>query len=274
MAAEDRTLVRYDDLYQDDQALHDQFSGAEPIKLQQNVMAAPSPQKEESGNEQEQEQEEERWRFDPSSGLFMDSHTQMFYDFTSGLFYNLLSREQTSPCYHWDPVSAKFLPVLVDRIVRFPKAEQADTLPEEEHKQEGTSIPQQAGAPSLLTRGGDRKEEAEANNVHTSTRESDEKEEEEEGEGEDEDEKKIAMRVRTRGVQERQSWFLSSCKDWTWDATSGSYFDPQTGLYYSPGSDLYMDYNAFPAAIYHRLSQNDYVEVMLPEVPQGSFSSG
>jgi hypothetical protein len=198
-------------------------------------------------------------KFDKSRGLFLDSYTGLYYDFAANLYYNLTSMEQTSPCYHWDPSSAKFLAVLVDRIVRF-----APLLrkPEDEETTQPTSS-SAPPPPPLPAASPEENAETEEGEIEDGEGEAGAEEEEEEEEKE-EDIEKLAMSVRMRGLKERQSWCTT--EDWKWDATSNTYYDIKTGLYYSPSSDLYMDYNAFPAAIYHRLSREDYVQVTPQEV--------
>jgi hypothetical protein len=245
-----RAVVSYDDLYDDDVA---QGTPAWTDADYSASRANPG----ESSTAQDEEGEEERLKFDKSRGLFLDSYTGLYYDFAANLYYNLTSMEQTSPCYHWDPASAKFLAVLVDRIVRFAP------LRKPSEDEETTTHPTSSSAPPLPAASPEENAETEEGEIEEGEGEVGAEEEEQEEE-EAEDVEKLAMSVRTRGLKERQSWCTT--EDWKWDATSSTYYDTKTGLYYSPSSDLYMDYNAFPAAIYHRLSREDYVQVTPQEV--------
>ena len=215
-----------------------------------------------NSNEDGIQQREERLKFDKSRGLFLDTYTGLYYNFAANLYYNLTSMEQASPCYHWDAASAKFLAVLVNRIVRFAgrRDKKEDTSEQEAAEEAKSHLPQ----PSL---GGESKEEEEAEEgeIEGDDEYEDQGRDGQEGEQQqEEDLEQLAMTVRARGLEERQSW--CNTEEWKWDATSNTYYDTKTGLYYSPASDLYMDYNAFPAAIYHRLSRDDYVEVAPQEV--------
>jgi len=233
-----RAVVSYDDLYDDDVA-HGTPAWPDADYSANRANSG------ESSAAQDEEGEEERLKFDKSRGLFLDSYTGLYYDFAANLYYNLTSMEQTSPCYHWDPASAKFLAVLVDRIVRFAP------LRKPSEDKETTTQPTSSSAPAPPLPAASPEENAETEEGEIEDGEGEVGAEEEEEEEEEED-------------VEKQSWCTP--EDWKWDATSNTYYDTKTGLYYSPSSDLYMDYNAFPAAVYHRLSREDYVQVTPQEV--------
>ncbi len=148
----------------------------------------------------------ERMIFDEERGLFYDSFTGLHYDSATNLFYNLSALEPNSPCFHWNPSSASFMAVLVDKIAIFPP-------------------------PSL---------------------------------DDDQD----------RGDKPTQTYTDDTTSCMQFDETSGNYFDKRTGLYYSPACDLYFDYNVYPAVCYHRMHNDNYVQVInsAPEQQDGTTS--